>query len=184
MAKISMKHPCDQAFSINRYRAAMVRPHLVVLLGFVGLSFLIATPALVRTIRSQPVDSIEWLTNLEVAKEAATQSGKPVLMKFTADWCGPCVQMKQSVFSDPDVGSLINDRFVPVVVDVTNPGSPSQAVANRHGVQALPTLVLLSPNGAELARKIGYVDASELLDWLNASGRTVWRHADPTRAGH
>ncbi len=110
---------------------------------------------------------IDWQVELDRAMAQSGESGKPVLMKFTADWCGPCRQMKREVFSDPGVGALIQGSFIPVVVDVTDRSGPGQDIANRYRVEALPTLVVIDAYGMEQARKIGYIHPPQLHAWLS-----------------
>ncbi|WP_411072051.1 thioredoxin family protein [Streptomyces sp. cmx-4-25] len=62
-------------------------------------------------------------------------SGLPVLVKFTAEWCGPCRQL------GPVLGALAEEeaarlRIVEIDVD-RNPGT-----AVRYGVLATPTLMV------------------------------------------
>ncbi|MET9620541.1 MULTISPECIES: thioredoxin domain-containing protein [unclassified Streptomyces] len=60
---------------------------------------------------------------------------RPVLVKFTADWCGPCRQL------GPVLGAIAGeeaDRLKIVELDVDrNPG-----IAVRYGVLATPTLMV------------------------------------------
>ena len=166
---------------IPNYWGGMSRPRVVVVLVFIGLALALATPSILRRISPDPVDEINWLTDLDQAMTVGVQSDKPLLLKFTADWCGPCIQMKRTVFPDSAVGSLIKGRFVPVVVDMTDTRSSGQTIASRYFVDALPTLIVLNPQGTELARKIGYVDTSQLLRWLGSWGHTAWQGTDPTQ---
>ncbi|MET9435992.1 thioredoxin domain-containing protein [Streptomyces sp. NPDC006551] len=62
-------------------------------------------------------------------------AGLPVLVKFTADWCGPCRQLA------PVLGAVAaeeTDRLKIVTLDVDrNPGT-----ALRYGVLSTPTLMV------------------------------------------
>ncbi|MEU3222326.1 thioredoxin [Streptomyces sp. NPDC006976] len=61
--------------------------------------------------------------------------GRPVLVEFTADWCGPCRQLA------PVLGAIADEererlRIVQIDVD-HNPGT-----AARYGVLSMPTLMV------------------------------------------
>ncbi|THA33647.1 thioredoxin [Streptomyces sp. A1277] len=61
--------------------------------------------------------------------------GRPVLVEFTADWCGPCRQLA------PVLGALAEEererlRIVQIDVD-RNPG-----ITTRYGVLSMPTLMV------------------------------------------
>ena len=39
---------------------------------------------------------------------------EPVLLSIAKEWCGSCEKMDRTSYADPDIVSLINDRFVTV----------------------------------------------------------------------
>lgn len=60
------------------------------------------------------------------------------LLKFEADWCGPCQQIK------PIVNEVIKDHEASVSLRTINVDDPeNQELVQKHGVRAIPTLVLL-----------------------------------------
>lgn len=124
-------------------------------------------------------DAVGWLTDLDEAGRVATESNKPVLVKFTADWCGPCKSMSRHVLSDAGVGRFIRGGFVPVIVDITAPG-PGQRLADAYGVAVLPTLMVLDAQLREIARKGGYLDKTGLIAWLDPM-RNAADHASTDR---
>ena len=141
---------------------------VLLLAATVGITVFASLPTLVRTASSHPPDTIGWMTDFDEAVGVAAVIGKPMLLKFTADWCPPCQRMKREVFSQPAVADLVRGSFVPVMVDMTIPKTPGQQVADRFGVDAIPALVVLGPGQTEQARKVGFIDASRLRGWLEA----------------
>lgn len=74
-------------------------------------------------------------------------SGMPVLVEFTASWCGPC-RMLAPVLQQIAVDEAARMRVVSLDVD-ENP-----ATARAYGVMSMPTLVLIR-DGEEVARLVG-----------------------------
>jgi thioredoxin 1 len=78
----------------------------------------------------------------------------PVLVDFTATWCGPCKMMSPIL---DQVASELGDAIKIIKVDVDkNP----QAAAH-YQVQGVPTLILFK-EGKTLWRQSGVVQASQL----------------------
>ena len=83
------------------------------------------------------------------------QSGKPVLIDFYADWCGPCKMMSPVV-------EEVSDEMPDVKVCKINIDEEMD-LAQRFGVMSIPTFN--SFNGGEIRGKpIGAVPKSALVD--------------------
>jgi len=81
----------------------------------------------------------------------------PVVVDFWAAWCGPCRAM--APMFEQAAGELAGKaRFVKVNVD------EQQALAQRYGIRAIPTLVLFR-GGEEVRRHSGAMDAGALVRW-------------------
>ena len=98
-------------------------------------------------------------------------SGKPVFLDAYTTWCKPCRQMDARVFSAPEVAAMLEARFVPLRIDMEAGEGP--ALAERFGVAAYPTLLVLDAGG-EVHRATGYHSAADLAAFADAS-------ADPGR---
>ena len=99
----------------------------------------------------------------------------PVIVDFSAEWCGWCKKMEKEVFSRPDVATRLASETVTVRIDVDSPslltykGARMTAgqLATQLRVSGLPTLLVFSPKGDRLAELVGFVDAKTFLRFLD-----------------
>ena len=106
---------------------------------------------------------VPWRMDVAAARAEAKAQNKPVLLYFTASWCGPCQQMKRTTFTEVSVEKAM-EAYVPVKVDVDQ----NQALGMQHGVTSIPQFVIL-PAGADLGSRTltGYQPAESLIGFLN-----------------
>lgn len=116
-----------------------------------------------------PERRLDWLeVSLEEAQVTAQKAGKPLLVDFTASWCGACKELDNRTFSDPLVQKEAG-RFVAVKVDATDDEDPivERTMASLR-VVGLPTVVLLDSNGKEIRRFTDFVNAPVFVAALRA----------------
>jgi thioredoxin-like negative regulator of GroEL len=124
-----------------------------------------ATPLKTEAILAAPAaePGIAWKqaasdADVDAAFVQAKAEGKPVFVYWGAKWCPPCNQVKATLFNRHDF--IERSRgFVPVYVDGDSPGA--QKLGTRFKVRGYPTMVLFNPQGAELTRLPGEVDAAQ-----------------------
>jgi thioredoxin:protein disulfide reductase len=113
-------------------------------------------------------EGISWVPYDREALSRAVESGRPVILDFYADWCGPCVVMEKDVFKDPEVVRL-SRHFAALRVDLTTRQSSHQEVLTRYGIRGVPTVVFLDREGREVKdlRIEELVDKKAFLERMN-----------------
>jgi len=110
---------------------------------------------------------LTWLHEEKAAVDQARSEKRPLLVDFTADWCGACKKMAKETFSDPRVMEKAAN-FVAVKIDATDDEDPQvDAVKGKYKVVGLPTVVIYDSTGAERKRFNDFVGPEAFLAALD-----------------
>lgn len=87
------------------------------------------------------------------------QSSLPVLVDFSATWCGPC-RMLLPILEAAAKTYAGEIKFVKVDVD------DSGDIAATYSIRGVPTLLFFK-DGKVIATKVGALSSAQLIDFLN-----------------
>ncbi len=104
--------------------------------------------------------SINWIKDLDKAKEIAKKESKPLLIDFTADWCSACKTIEKNLFQNHEFVKAYNDKIIFCKIDCTQHNQEHESLLDAFDIKGLPTIILIKPNGkqkkhgSEITKKI------------------------------
>ncbi len=127
-----------------------------------GLTLLVLFLSVMQTACADTAETkIRWM-GYDAAREQQPPVDKKLFIYFSSVNCGYCRKMEKEVFSRDDIADYINANYTPVQVDIDR----NRKLAMQFGVQGVPDLRFLTPQGEAIARWPGYTEAKHLLAML------------------
>ncbi|MBM4074606.1 MAG: DUF255 domain-containing protein, partial [Planctomycetes bacterium] len=107
---------------------------------------------------------LSWRKSYKQASDEARRKKRPILVKITASWCGPCRQMQQLTFTDERVQKQLGQDFVLLEVDADE----HPDLVSGFRVEAFPTTLVVSPELKVVKRLTGFQSATDLVKVLES----------------
>ncbi|MEE9438014.1 MAG: thioredoxin family protein [Saprospiraceae bacterium] len=101
-------------------------------------------------------------STFDKALEKAKSEDKLVFIDAYTTWCGPCKWMSKNVFTDSDIGTYFNEKFVNMKIDMEK--GEGKSISDRYDVVSYPTLLFVDGDGKIIHRSIGSRPVADFLD--------------------
>ena len=86
----------------------------------------------------------------EVVAKAKAEN-KLIFIDFYTQWCGPCLNMAQNVFTLPAIGAYYNSHFICAKIDAEN--GEGVTLAKKYGIYSYPTYIFVDPSSEEAVHR-------------------------------
>jgi len=97
------------------------------------------------------------------ASQISQETGKPMLVLVTADWCPPCQKLKRSTLIDESVVDWVTTNTVPVYLEADENSDQIRTLP----VRSYPTTLLIQDG--EILTSFGPMGASKYIDKLSSA---------------
>lgn len=113
---------------------------------------------------------LAWDEDFVAAIARARNEQRPMLIDFSASWCGACQELEHKTFSDPRVVRE-GENFIAVRVDLS-PGKDTPAkreLLASYQHRGLPLVVLHNPKGEAAGKITSFVEPDEMLNLMQTA---------------
>lgn len=106
--------------------------------------------------------------SLDEALQRAQKQGKPLVLEFSASWCGPCKQMARAL-ERPELQDALGRVYWLVIDGSEDPlGSQLMQTVMAGERLAFPTTIAFDSDGKEVLRYAGFSSARTLEAWIRS----------------
>ncbi|MHC4878670.1 MAG: thioredoxin family protein [Planctomycetota bacterium] len=101
----------------------------------------------------------QWMQDYGQAKKLAADLGLPLIVHFHASWCSPCRQMERETLGTSQLLRQLGRQAIGVKID----SDAEPELVEAFQIDALPSDVVIAPDGLIVERKSGYQPRSRYL---------------------
>ena len=95
----------------------------------------------------------------ETFEEEVISKGKPIIVDFWAEWCGPCKQI------GPILEEISNEYREKVTIGKLDVDENPE-IASKYQIRGIPTMMLFN-NGKLVDTKVGMSSKNDLIQWID-----------------
>lgn len=132
----------------------MFKKEIFCLIIFTSLSILQA--------QTQKFQEISWQSFNSETLKLAKQQNKYIVLHLAANWCHWCHVMEEKTYKNPKIVEYLNKYFIACYED----HDKRPDLANRYRDYGWPATIVFNPNGIEVFKEAGYIEANEFLSIL------------------
>lgn len=143
----------------------------------VAIALLLVVPSFLAA-RNFTYHPHDWVSFSDASLAQAKASGKPVLVEFTADWCGNCHFVEAFVLNNRGVVATLKKHDVVMVkADVTGDEAPAkQLLGELNPAGAIPLTVIYSPHREKPLMLTGIYTRADLQHAVEEASRPEVAH--------
>jgi thiol-disulfide isomerase/thioredoxin len=150
------------------YKPSAETPSMKSLLRLAFAALLLALPTLPADAQDEPVvdyapSTVNWTASYGEGVKQAREEGRPILLKFYANWCPHCEKMDEGTWQDEYIGEL-SQHFVPIRIN----GETGTVALKRYNLGNVPLTIVAEPHGVEVFRIEGQANARKIAAYLEA----------------
>lgn len=104
---------------------------------------------------------IKFEATWDEAISKSRMTGQLIFLNTYAEWCEPCKEMEEYVFTDLEVANHYNSSFINVNMNMED--YPGVELAEGYSIGMFPSFLFINGNGEVIHRGCGAMDASQFL---------------------
>ncbi|MBL7830730.1 MAG: thioredoxin fold domain-containing protein [Saprospiraceae bacterium] len=112
-------------------------------------------------------ETLQLEQDFSIASAKSKQFSKSQVIIFSANWCSPCIQMKENTLNDLSLVNFLNENTINSFIDIDT--KEGFKLLSRFKVRDLPTVLVLDEFGNEIARKKEMMSAVDFQKFISSN---------------